>query len=961
MNLKSIILFLGLVTTSTVGFAQVNSPQSVGYAVRAAQMLSDGNFQGCIDQCKVAVSLGDNNREQLDWLSALASFKGNFPDAGERLSLFCIKYPSNRNVNAAKLMLAILEFRQQEFADALKIFDAIDEKTLNADQQDDLSYHKAFCLIKLGKNNDALSELLKIEQCKRYVDAVVFYKGYIKYCESDYDEALSLFDACNKDCKPGDMADYYIAQIYFTQKKYADAINLAMPLLSRKDIPESFYDETSRIIGECLYELGNVSQAIEYLRPYVDKYPATSPLSTKYIVGMEYYQLGDYDKAIKLLAPVTEVTDEMGQSAALTVGQAYHALGNIKAAILAYNKATRLDFVPKLTEEAYYNYAVAQVDGGRVPFGKSITTLEEFLQRYPSSKYADKVKEYLLTGYMVTDDYEAALQALESLSMSSNDNVQRARQQVNFVLGTRALQAGNGEKSRNYLRESLKYSTYDSEIARQCYLWLGDASYLLGEYEDAIENYRSYLKIAPTGDVNRAVAQYNLAYSHFNLKQYDVARTEFRAAESSRTLSKEITVDCLNRIADTYYYSSDFKTAANTYKLSYERMPSVGDYSLFQYAIMSGNMGDYQKKLALLEDMIQQFPSSGLRPKALMEKAQTLNNLGWHSDAIAVYENVIREYPETSQGRNSLLQLATINSTAGNKDSAIEYYKSLIKIHPTSAEASLAVSDLTRIYGENGKIEELNTFLEGIPDAPQLDAVERNAIAAASLLRTAKTGADDETRLNAALEMLQKYPDANGAEEALIIAADIEYNKGLTDRALEHYSKLESVASGANMRHAARMGILRSARDMGLADRILSVSDNILSSSAGNNADIQEVKFIRAGAFAEKGDELSAVKIWSELATTPTEIFGTRAAFELADYYYQNNKISNAMETAENLINSNPPHAYWLARTYILYSDILRAQGMDFEADEYLKVLRANYPGTENDIFLMIDKRLPKQ
>ena len=67
------------------------------------------------------------------------------------------------------------------------------------------------------------------------------------------------------------------------------------------------------------------------------------------------------------------------------------------------------------------------------------------------------------------------------------------------------------------------------------------------------------------------------------------------------------------------------------------------------------------------------------------------------------------------------------------------------------------------------------------------------------------------------------------------------------------------------------------------------------------------------------------------------------------------------METAESLINSHPPHAYWLARTYILYSDILRAQGMDFEADEYLKVLRANYPGTENDIFLMIDKRLPKQ
>lgn len=961
MNLKPIIFALGILTTSLSGFAQINSPQSVGYAARAAQMLGDGNFQGCIDQCKVAISLGDTNCEQLEWLSALASFKGNLPDAGDKLQLYCKRYPSSVNISSAKLMLAILEFRQEKFAEALKSFESINEKSLNADQQDDLAYYTAFCLIKVGRNDAAFAELQKIENCKKYADAVKFYKGYIRYSNGEYDEALTLFDSCNKNTEPGNMADYYVAQIYFKQERYADAINTAMPLLSRKDIPEAFIDETNRIVGECLYELGNVSQSIEYLRPYVDKYPATSPLSTRYIVGMECYQLGDYEKSVVLLAPVTELTDEMGQSAALTVGQAYHALGNIKAAILAYHKATQLDFVPKVTEQAYYNYAVAQIDGGRLPFGKSVSTLEEFLKRYPTSKYADKVREYLLTGYMLTDDYESALHALESLDDSSSEKVMSARQQVNFVLGTRALQSGKGEKAKGYLMKSLNYSSYNPEIARQSHLWLADAFYSLGEYEKAIDSYGTYLKLAPTGDSNRAIAQYNLAYCHFNLKQYDVARTEFRAAESSRTLDMEVTVDCLNRIADTYYYSSDFKTAAETYHKSYERMPSVGDYALFQYAIMNGNIGNSQRKLASLEEMIKMFPSSALRPKALMEQAQTLNNLGRHAEAMTIYEKVVGEYPATSQGRNSLLQLATVNVTAGNESTAIGYYKRLIQMHPTSAEASIAVRDLTRIYGENGKIEELNTFLTGIADAPQLDAVERNAIAAATLLRTARNAADNDTRLKAALEMLEKYPEAEGAEEALNIAAEIEYNQGLTDNALKHYVELENKASSVKVRHAARMGILRSARDMGLSDKILTVSENILSSSAGTNSDIQEVKFIRAGAFAEKGDESSAVEIWSELAKTPSELYGTRAAFELADYYYQHNRLSDAMTTAESLINSNPPHAYWLARTYILYSDILRAQGADFEADEYLKVLRVNYPGAENDIFLMIDKRLPQQ
>ena len=46
------------------------------------------------------------------------------------------------------------------------------------------------------------------------------------------------------------------------------------------------------------------------------------------------------------------------------------------------------------------------------------------------------------------------------------------------------------------------------------------------------------------------------------------------------------------------------------------------------------------------------------------------------------------------------------------------------------------------------------------------------------------------------------------------------------------------------------------------------------------------------------------------------------------------------------------------ARAYILLSDILRKQGNEFEANEYLKSLKENYPGQEADIFQMIDQRL---
>ena len=65
-----------------------------------------------------------------------------------------------------------------------------------------------------------------------------------------------------------------------------------------------------------------------------------------------------------------------------------------------------------------------------------------------------------------------------------------------------------------------------------------------------------------------------------------------------------------------------------------------------------------------------------------------------------------------------------------------------------------------------------------------------------------------------------------------------------------------------------------------------------------------------------------------------------------------------ALAAVQAFTGSGSPHAYWVARGFILQSDIYRKMGKDFEAREYLEALRDNYPGTETDIFMMIEERL---
>ena len=58
-------------------------------------------------------------------------------------------------------------------------------------------------------------------------------------------------------------------------------------------------------------------------------------------------------------------------------------------------------------------------------------------------------------------------------------------------------------------------------------------------------------------------------------------------------------------------------------------------------------------------------------------------------------------------------------------------------------------------------------------------------------------------------------------------------------------------------------------------------------------------------------------------------------------------------------IETSTPHAYWLARSFVLLSDVYMRLGRNMEARQYLLSLQQNYHA-DDDIAGMIENRLDK-
>ena len=912
----------------------------------------------------------------------------------ELLEAYLKQYPDSRHANRIEAMMASVYFEEGKYPEAIALYRSCNLDALPDKERDEAALKLATSYLKLGNLEEAKVwfTLLK-EVSKTHQADAVYNLGYIDYVEGRYDAALKTFTSLKNDDVYDALVPYYIGEIHLTRGEYKQADEVASDYL-RHFAGHKDEAEMNRIQGEARSAMKDYLNAIASLEAYVNAVPQPQR-KAMYELGMSYYHTGAYSKATEMLGRTTMEQDALAQNANLHMGLAYLQLKERNQARMAFEQASVADHDLAVKEQALYNYALCIHETSYSPFAESVTVFERFLNEFPASRYRERVNDYLVETYMNTRSYDAALKSIAKIS-KPGPRIMEAKQKILFRLGTQAFANARFEEALQYFNRSLEVGQYNFATQADASYWRGEAYYRLKNYKAAGQDFRKYLELTKNKrSPEYGLALYNLGYTDFNQKNYHGALNWFgRFVNESVHDNKQVLADAYNRMGDCNFYARKFDDARRSYDKAEQVDPSLGDYSLYQEGFVKGLQRDYTGKIQSLNQLITNYPQSQYIDDALYEQGRAFVQLEDNANAIERFQALVKTFPQSNMARRAANEIGLLYYQDDKYPEAIAAYKEVIKNYPGSEEARLAQRDLKSIYIDLNKVDEYADFASTIPGGANFDVNERDSLTYVAAERVYMRGEMTEARnsfmkylqtfpegafslnanyyiglidynqqnyesASAHLNKVLEYPDNKYSEEAMMMSAEMAYLAKDYARSLELYKLLKDRASTPERRQLAATGMLRSAAMTDNKEEVILAATAVLSDAKVAPELENEARHYRAKALVDVNQLSHAVEDWQVLAQDTRNVYGAEAKYQLAQYLFNAGKTAEAEKEVLNYLEVSTPHAYWLARSFVLLSDIYAKLDRKLEARQYLLSLKQNYQA-DDDIAGMIESRLEK-
>ncbi|HFG0577811.1 TPA: tetratricopeptide repeat protein [Flavobacterium psychrophilum] len=707
--LLSLFVFLSFVFTSM--FAQQSAIYTNDLAAynKALSLFNDKQYQSAqilFDKVKQ-----ENSNPELEadctYYSANCAIRLNQNNADEKMQNFVKKYPTSTKQNLAYTEVATYYFEQGKYPQALEWFDKVDESSLTEDELDKYNFYKGYSFFNSSKKKEATQYFNKVVNSQEYGSQAKYYLGFLAYEGDDYKEATKYFDQVSGEEKYKEKLSYFQADMNFKLGKFDKAIQLGQPAMNNSNDFEK--SELNKIIGESYFNLKEYNQAIPFLKEYKGKKGKWNN-TDYYQLGYAFYKQNDFENAINQFNKIIDGKDFVAQNAYYHLGESYLKTDKKPQALNAFKNASEMTFDIKIQEDAALNYARLSYDIGN-SYQSVPDVLNGFMTKYPSNPNKPEIENLLINSYITSKNYKEALNLLEKNKSFENKT---AYQKVAFYRGLELFTDGSYKEALAIFKKSIAEQK-DPKFSARGTFWKAETEYILNDFTNALLSFKQFLGYPEAKEtVEFANVNYNMAYSHFKLKEYEQAGNFFQKYIEVSKDDKTRLTDAYLRLADSKFVTTRYAAALEAYDKAIILKTFDADYAAFQKAICYGFMGKNDKKIAGFNQFLKTYPNSQYRDDALFELANTYTTENETASSIKTYDQLIAENSNGSYVSKALLRQGLIYYNADKDEQALTKFKKVVANFPKSEEALEAVKTARLIYVDNGKVDEYATWVKSL-------------------------------------------------------------------------------------------------------------------------------------------------------------------------------------------------------------------------------------------------------
>ncbi len=914
-----------------------------------------------------------------EYYAAMCTSQLVHPDASQRFERFIETNPQNAQVNNANFELGKLMLTNKEYKKALERFDKVDRYELSPNDLNEFYFKSGYANFKTDNLKKAREYFaLLTEKPNKFVTPANYYYAHIAYSEKNYETALKHFERVSTDETFRDVVNYYIVQIYALQGRYDELLAKSLPLLESGSDKKTM--EIARLTADAYFHQHDYKTALKYFNQYLDSKPDKVSIVDNYEIAFASYQTGNYNQAIKYFQLVTPPQDSLSQNAYYHLGDCYIKTNQKRFAFNAFNSAFKIKGDPVITEEALFNYAKLAVELSYNPYNEAVNALQDYLGKYPESVRRDELYGYLSDLYLLTKNYKNALTSIQQIKKRSA-RLDAAYQKIAYYRGIELFNEADYDGAILLFAQAREV-TSDNSIKAQSSFWAAEAYYRTARWDKALDAFNKF-QITP-GAISLPMfntANYNTGYCYFKKKDYAKAASAFRKYIADKNQDPKLAGDANLRLGDCYFMTKEYATANEYYQKAVEAKVTDADYAMYQAGISYGVQGDMDNKIATMRKMLTTYSKSNYTDDALYEIGLTFNVLDRDNDALAYYQRVVKDYPNSPFVKKSLLKTGLIFFNQNRNEEALTMLKRVAKEYPGTPESKEALGSIKSIYLEMNQVDEYVDFTKEVPQA-DVSRSEQDSLTYIAAENQYMNG-NCEKAADGFTKYISKFPSGSFILEANFYKAECDFRSQRLEQAIKAY---EYVISQPNSRFtanaASRIAHIHQSRNNfqeavdsyirleETADQPAMVMDAITGQMQCNYAlrsyglaiqsaqkllaldklpqnQAAEAHFTIARSAYSLTNTSLARKEFDETIKLSKNEMGAESKFMLAQLEFDNGKYDDCEKTVFDLSENFASYDFWVAKGFLLLSDVYLKKGNNFQAKQTLQSIIDNYEGQD--------------